>query len=287
MRLQAFIFKGFIIYFYSMRQLPDPDTPFAAIDLETTGLHPFHSEIVEAAGVRFNLKGEILGEFCQLINPCKPIPPRAKEIHGITDEMVADKPLWGDVAGSFYTFIEDAILVAHNAPFDLSFLTFKGTVVGLPFPDSYVIDTLTVSREIYPTNARHTLSDLSVFLGIELNNAHRAFSDAKACCNLLLKQITAYDHSWEDFASNFVFHTADWQTLTNIPEDKIALVQACREGSDLEITYIDSEGVVTQRRITPLQLNRIRQVPYLFGHCHLRDAGRNFRLDRIQNWIIT
>jgi DNA polymerase III epsilon subunit family exonuclease len=269
-----------------MNLIPSSDIPFTAIDIETTGLHPFYSEIIEIGAVRFRLNGRVEGEFSELIDPLKPIPPRATEIHGITDDMVAGKRLWKVVAPEFYKFVSDSILVAHNAPFDLSFISFKGTVIALPFPDSFVVDTLTITRELYPTFERHTLADLSRTFGIKLNNAHRALADARACGQVMLQAFKRYDENWEKFAQDFIFHTAAWQTLDSIPSEMVPLIEACRNGCDIEITYVDSEGTETHRRITPLQLNRIRQVPYLFGHCHLRDAGRNFRLDRIKAWEI-
>ncbi len=267
-----------------MIEIPDANTLLAAIDIETTGLHPFYSEIVEVAVIVFSLDGRIHREYSQLVNPQKLIHPRAIEIHGITDDMVKDKPVWKEIAPELYGIIKDKILVAHNAPFDLSFLAFKGTVISLPFPDSFFADTLTISREIFPKFQRHALVDLSEKLGIELNNAHRALADAKACSCLLLREIEEYDGEWNEFASQYVFHTAAWQTLENIDEEMKPLIEVCLEGCDIRIVYIDSEKTKTIRQITPLQLNRIRQVPYLFGHCHLRDAGRNFRLDRIQSW---
>lgn len=267
-----------------MTDSPLDDRQLAAVDIETTGLHPFYSEIVEIAAVIFTMDGQVLNEFSQLINPQKPIHPRAIEIHGITDDMVENQPVWGDVALEFYQLVKDKILIAHNAPFDLTFLTFKGTVIAMPFPDTHFADTLTISRELFPNFARHTLVDLSAKLGINLEGAHRALPDAQACKNLFIREFEEFNKSWEEFASHFVFHTAAWQTMENIPEEMIPLIAACSEGCDIEIVYCDSTGVVTDRRITPLQLNRIRQTPYLFGHCHLRDAGRNFRLDRIQSW---
>lgn len=267
-----------------MIQIPNADTLLAAIDIETTGLHPFYSEIVEVAAVTFDLNGDVHREYSQLINPQKLIHPRAIEIHGITDEMVKDKPVWKEIAPEFYGIIKDKILVAHNAPFDLSFLAFKGTVISMPFADTYFTDTLTISREMYSEFKRHSLVDLSESLGIELNNAHRALADTKACMHLLLREIKDFDGEWDKFASQYVFHTAAWQTMENINEEMIPLIEVCLEGCDIRIVYIDSEKTETARQITPLQLNRIRHVPYLFGHCHLRDAGRNFRLDRIQRW---
>ncbi|MBU1023247.1 3'-5' exoribonuclease [bacterium] len=263
---------------------PLGDTLLASVDIETTGLHPFYSEIVEIAAVIFRMDGHVESEFSQLINPQKPIHPRAIEIHGITDEMVENQPVWADVAHEFYQLIQDKILIAHNAPFDLTFLTFKGTVIAMPFPDTHFADTLTISRELFRDFTRHTLVDLSAKLNIDLNGAHRALADARACKNLFLREFKEFNKSWEEFASQFIFHTAAWQTMENVPEEMIPLLVACSDGCDIEIVYVDSSGVVTNRRITPLQLNRIRQIPYLFGHCHLRDAGRNFRLDRIQSW---
>lgn len=101
---------------------PLPARPvFTAFDLETTGLERTRDRIVEIGAVKFDSMG-IIARFNVLINPGIPMPPEAGRVNGITDEMLADKPSIEELMGDFIDFIEDSILIAHNAPFDTGFV---------------------------------------------------------------------------------------------------------------------------------------------------------------------
>jgi len=266
---------------------PDFDTPLVAVDVETTGLHPFTSEIIEVGAVKFLLNGDALDEFETLIKPLRPIPSSATAIHGIHDDMVINSPSWLDVAPEFYDFIKGSILVAHNAMFDISFLQFSGMISNQPFPETFVIDTLTMSREIFADFQKHSLIELAYMLGMDTDSLHRALADAHVCKEIFRSAFGVFggDNShWHPFMELYLFHTSDWQTPGNIPSEMMPIVNACRHGTDIMVEYIDSRGAQTTRRVTPIQMLRIRQVPYLIGYCHLRNALRNFRLDRISNW---
>jgi len=235
------------------------------------------------------LDGSVIEAFSSLIKPSRPIPPIATEINGIDDEMVASAPSWIEKMPEFYNFIGDSVVIAHNAPFDLSFLQFYGMINCRPFPDSFIADTLIISREVFPQFPRHSLAELVERLEIPSVEMHRSLADARACMKIFLKAFDAFGGSketWKSFAELYIFHTSDWKDSSNIAEDLLPVAAACREGRDMMLEYVDSRGVRTTRRITPIQLLRIRGVPYLIGHCHLRDASRNFRLDRIDSWEV-
>jgi len=94
---------------------------FVAFDLETTGLDPKKERIVEVGGIRFDRKG-IVVHFSALVNPGKPMPEEASRINGISDEMLTGKPSIAEVMPDFLRFIADSAIIAHNAPFDCSFI---------------------------------------------------------------------------------------------------------------------------------------------------------------------
>ena len=97
---------------------------FVAFDTETTGMWAPVHRLVEIGGVRFSIEGGTLGSFSELIHPQRAMPPEVIPIHGITDNMVAGADTADNVLLRFGEFCGDAILIAHNAPFDLSFLVF-------------------------------------------------------------------------------------------------------------------------------------------------------------------
>ena len=101
------------------------DVDFVAFDLETTGLSPISCRIVEFGAVRFNLAAGELETFEQIVDPQCPIPPETIRVHGITDAMVRGMPTVSEVLPAFLGFLggPDTVLMAHNASFDIGFLT--------------------------------------------------------------------------------------------------------------------------------------------------------------------
>ena len=155
---------------------------YVALDVETTGLNTATDEIIEIGAVRVE-NGVEVGEFSQLIRPSRPIPPKVVELTGIDDGMVRSAPPIQDVIGSFAEFCQGAVLVAHNASFDMAFFERAFNEAGLPF-DHPKADTLTFARNLYRDQKSHKLGALCKYLGIELVKAHRATHDARACGKL-------------------------------------------------------------------------------------------------------
>ncbi|HNW93492.1 MAG TPA: 3'-5' exonuclease [bacterium] len=156
---------------------------FVFIDTETTGFSPrAGGELVELAGVRTR-DGVVLDRFQRLIRPTRPIPQHVTRIHGITNAMVAGAPPAGEVLDEFLHFAADAIWVFHNARFDLAFIIAAAQAAGLTLPDTAIIDTLTMSRKLYP-NLRHALVALAERFGVDQPEAHRALCDAETTWQL-------------------------------------------------------------------------------------------------------
>ncbi|MCC5974886.1 MAG: DNA polymerase III subunit epsilon, partial [Rubellimicrobium sp.] len=145
------------------------DLTYVVFDTETTGLLPGQGdEIVQIAAVRIvngrRVEGEILDT---LVNPGRPIPPGATAVHGITDAMVTEAPPATEALRSFHRFAQGAVLVAHNAPFDLAFLQRSEAALGLRF-DMAVLDTVLLSAVVYGQHDSHSLDALTHRLGIAI-----------------------------------------------------------------------------------------------------------------------
>ena len=168
------------------------DLTCVVFDTETTGLLPSSGdEIVQIAALR-RVGGRTVGgeTFESLVNPGRPIPPGATEVHGITEEMVAGAPPIETVARRFHAFAEGAVLVAHNAPFDLEFLRRHEAGTGVRF-DHPVLDTVLLSAVVFGQSQTHTLDALTERLGITIpaEARHTAMGDTIATAAALERLI--------------------------------------------------------------------------------------------------
>ncbi len=158
---------------------------FVVFDLETTGLHPADCAIIEIGAVKVE-NGQISDRYSVFVNPECLIPPHITELTSITNEMVADAKPIREILPEFLDFAKDAVLVAHNASFDVSFLEENARRLGLPFSPA-VVDTVAMSRMLLPQLTRHTLNRVCKELNISLEHHHRAVDDAGATAEIFLE----------------------------------------------------------------------------------------------------
>ncbi len=163
---------------------------YVVFDTETTGLRPSAGdEIVSIAGVRIVNRRIITGEtFDRLIDPGRPIPESSTRFHGITDEMVAGCPPARVVLPQFEAFVEDAVLVAHNAAFDMKFLAMKQDDSGATF-DNPVLDTLLLSAYLHDHATAHDLDSIAARFGVEVSRRHDALGDSMVTAAIFLRMI--------------------------------------------------------------------------------------------------
>lgn len=160
------------------------ESTFVVVDLETTGDAPIFGAITEIGAVRLE-RGRVTGEFQRLINPGRPIQPFVVGLTGITDAMVAGAPRIRDVLPEFLEFAGDAVLVAHNAQFDVGHLdAVHQLVFGRPL-DRPSVCTLKLARRLMPELTHRNLDAVSAALGLGGADRHRALGDARITADVL------------------------------------------------------------------------------------------------------
>lgn len=171
---------------YQVQDLDLSEATYVVFDVETTGLSSVYDKIIELAAVKMH-KGNVIDRFEAFINPGHPLSAFTTQLTGITDAMLQDAPAEETVIKDFKQFCQDAILVAHNATFDVGFIDQTYQRHGLSINDRPVIDTLALSRTVNPQMKGHRLNQLTRHYGVQLDQHHRAIYDAEATGHVLTK----------------------------------------------------------------------------------------------------
>lgn len=151
---------------------------YVLVDIETTGLSPYDSEIIEIGALKVK-NNKIIDTFSTLVKPDNIINENITNLTGITNGMVEYAPNIVDVLNLFERFIENNIIIAHNAKFDISFLNNNFVKhLGYPLENRY-IDTLYLSRKYLPNLKNHKLQTLADYFNISYNGAHRGLRDCE------------------------------------------------------------------------------------------------------------
>lgn len=266
------------------------DIPIVVIDTETTGLHPgLGDRVVEVGAVRFEGWRQV-GEFNQMVNPNRPMGEQAAAVVGIYDEDLVDKPPFIDIADDLLTFMEGALLVAHNAPFDANFLSLEFILCDihqrLPLKEPVLpnpwLCTLQLARRHFHFG-RNNLGNVAYKLGAAVGRAHRALNDVYTTAEVLKRMARQLERSHRFYTVADLLH-AQGGPIFGPPPPEIELLEpmatAVADKRPLLILYMGESGE-TERTITPRYVTEHRGEIYIVAYCHLRQAQRTFRLDRI------
>ena len=165
-------------------------TTFVVLDLETSGASPKTGSAITEIGAVKVCGGKVLGTFKTFVNPGTPLPPFITELTGITDEMLIGAPRIESVLPLLFEFLgsdKSTVFVAHNAPFDLSFLKASAALHGYAWPNFRVIDTVKAARFVLTKDdvANYQLGTLALYFRTEIAPNHRALDDALATVDVL------------------------------------------------------------------------------------------------------
>ena len=252
---------------------------FAFLDLETTGLSPWFGDRICEVGIVLTVGKRIKATYQQLVNPERPLSPAAASTNGLSDVDLQDAPTFAEIAPDVEARLRGAVIVCHNARFDLQFLDSEFRRLGAEIQAPNLIDTLLVSREHFDLPS-YTLASVAEYFNVQNPEAHRALADALTMKGVffgMMDSLKGIGKTLEDFIG--LYNSPAW------PNDGIQLPTALGEaiygGRRLSLTYIDKGGKRTTRLVTPIQVMGLADYIYLRAFCHLRKSERTFRLDRI------
>jgi DNA polymerase III epsilon subunit family exonuclease len=176
---------------------------FVVVDVEATGAKTPPNRLIELGAYRIS-EGRIADKFLSLVNPEIPIPRFVMALTGITNEMVKTAPVFADVAPRWLDFVSESVLVAHNAPFDTSFLNHE---ISRVYPGHRMVNphlcTVRLSRRALPELSNHRLDTIANHFSIPIISRHRAGSDALATAELFLLLLSKLedDHGITDLTA--------------------------------------------------------------------------------------
>ena len=185
------------------------DLDFVVVDVEATGAKTPPNRLIELGAYRIR-GGRIVDQFLSLVNPEIPIPRFVASLTGISNEMVKRAPVFAELAPQWLDFVSDSVLVAHNAPFDTSFLNHE---ISRVYPGHRMVNphlcTVRLSRRALPDLSNHRLDTIAEHFSIPIASRHRAGSDALATAEIFLLLLTELEdtHGIKNLAaaSNFQF----------------------------------------------------------------------------------
>ena len=256
------------------------DKTLIAFDTETSGAYPLDSEIVEIGFVKWK-NGEIVDQFQTLVRPDRLMSDFIIGIHGITNEMVATAPRFGEVADHVVDAFNSAdYLVAHHCPFDMGFISYELERVGGRFPVSPSLCSSLIARNHLQGPLNHKLQTLIPFLGIEKGDAHRALDDARACLEVVLHCLGEIERSGGPAASAPVIqkYQFSWPAFRLNEEPFLTLQDAVKTKMTLSFIYKGEK-----RNATVLGIVRNPQGDFVAAICHRDNKEKRFYVERMRD----
>ena len=263
------------------------EIPLVILDTETTGLHPWLGHrIVEIGAIRLE-NGQVVDTFNQVLDPGRKMDPAATAVNGIQDSDLIGHPFFADIANNLLSFLDGALIVAHNAGFDADYLgmelfidsyTSANPPVTLPNP---WLCTLQLARKNFRFG-QNNLGNIAQQLGVRIGRAHRALNDVYTTLEVLKRMVNELKKQRLHTVGDLLLAQGG-PIYATVPEQTFLphiIQQALDRQQSLRIVY-NGQKQQTQRVITPFYPTSNLGTGYLVAHCHLSDEQRTFRIDRI------
>jgi DNA polymerase-3 subunit epsilon len=252
-----------------------------AIDLETTGLSPLVDKVIEVAAIKVEPAG--VNTWSKLINPKVEIPAFTIDIHGITQDMVADSPVLSEVLPDFLDFVGDMPLVAHNARFDVGFLVFAQHQQKIKLRKNNVFCSVKASRKAFPQMKNHKLGTLAKALNLGLENHHRALDDSLACLRLFNKAMEQ-ENKKRVLKDSLLFNIEGFKKnkQLDLPDKLKVLIKRVEKQILVDIKYKGGSHKGKFRPIKPISLLPMPEGNILYALCLLSNLHKSFALNKIQ-----
>jgi DNA polymerase-3 subunit epsilon len=272
---------------YMETHRPWADYTFVAFDTETSGAYPIGSDIIEFGAVKWR-GGHEVGTYQTLLRPRELLTAFNMSIHGISNEMVANAPMMSEKIREIFDFMNEAVPMAHHAPFDMGFVTVELETYALPLLTGPVLCTSLLSRKWIHGTENHKLQTLVKFLNIDGGAAHRALDDARACLQVGLECLKRMGEnaSLADVikSQGKNLQWTDYSLLRwNNPIVKV-LIEATYQKRNVAIIYEKSPTSKSEpRQVTPMGIVRNPDGDYLQALCLRENISKRYYLGKIKD----
>lgn len=256
---------------------------FLILDVETTGLTAETGDRVCEIGAVKICGGAVIDTFDSLIDPQRPISAGAFAVNRIHPRMLLNAPTFPQIIDRLIKMMDNSILVAYNAPFDISFIRHEFRLSGIQLPKNPVVDALAIARQLLPGIGKYNQENVAQVLGIPFPLKHRAFEDAMTTAKIFT--------IFTSILKSYNLSTIADLNRTNLrailqSKRSVIIKQAMENGKKLWIKYLSlSSSKITDRVITPKNFSgesASSQNPnHLLAFCHLANDERAFRIDQI------
>lgn len=253
---------------------------FAFLDIETTGLSPWFGDRICQIAIVLTEGKRIKSTVDLLVNPERELSPAAFHINGLDESKLSAAPLFEEITDQLEAALKDAVIVCHNAKFDIQFLDNEYRKLGRSVEYPNLIDTLVLAREYFelPSYSLHHLAqDFQVSTNMSTSRAQADALTAKNVFFAMMDALKPNGKPLDDYIG--IYNSPAW------PEEGVylptELSEAINSGKRLFIKYMNKDGETSERWISPKQVIGLSDYIYLQAYCHTREAERTFRLDRI------
>ena len=249
---------------------------YVVFDLETTGFSPIKDKIIEIGAVKV-VDGKITEKFSTFVNPKIPIPFQITQLTSITDQMVMDAPDIETILPEFLEFVSDAVLVAHNAGFDVGFIEQNCRYQDIT-PDFTSVDTVAMARVLLPTLSKYKLNVVANALHISLENHHRAVDDAGATAEIFVKFVEMLrERNINDLTKLNQFGENNADAVRKLPSYHVIILAKNQTGRVNLYTLVSKshlEYFARQPRIPKSELSKYREGLIIGSAC---EAGELYQ----------